>query len=90
WSHDLLSPDQQILFRRLGVFVGGCTLGAAERVCGALGEIGLDVLNGVAALVDQSLVQQGEGSDGESRFSMLEWRQSRISSRRSAAVGYGG
>src|SRR5215204_1283086 len=72
WSHDLLSPDQQILFRRLGVFVGGCTLGAAERVCGALGDVGLNVLNGVAALVDQSLVQQGESSDGEPRFAMLE------------------
>jgi predicted ATPase/transcriptional regulator with XRE-family HTH domain len=72
WSHDLLSTDEQILFRRLGVFVGGCTLMAAERVCDATGDLSLDVLDGVAALVDQSLVQQGEGSDGESRFSMLE------------------
>ena len=72
WSHDLLSAEEQILFRRLGVFVGGCTLGAAEWVCSASGDLGLDVLDGVAALVDQSLVQQGEGSDGESRFTMLE------------------
>ena len=72
WSHDLLSAEEQILFRRLGVFVGGCTLAAAERVCGASGDLGLDILDGVAALVDQSLVQQGEGSDGEPRFAMLE------------------
>jgi predicted ATPase/transcriptional regulator with XRE-family HTH domain len=72
WSHDLLSAEEQILFRRLGVFVGGCTLAAAERVCGASGDLGVDVLDGFAALVDQSLVQQGEGSDGEPRFAMLE------------------
>ena len=72
WSHDLLAAEEQILFRRLGVFVDGWTLGAAERVCGASDDLGLDVLDGVAALVDQSLVQQGEGSDGESRFTMLE------------------
>ncbi|HYN87825.1 MAG TPA: tetratricopeptide repeat protein, partial [Ardenticatenaceae bacterium] len=72
WSHDLLSTQEQILFRRLGIFVGGCTLGAAERVCSASSDLGLDVLDGVASLVRQSLVQQGEGSDGESRFTMLE------------------
>jgi predicted ATPase/transcriptional regulator with XRE-family HTH domain len=72
WSHDLLSAEEQLLFRRLGVFVGGCTLAAAERVCGASGDFSLDVLDGVAALVDQSLVQQGESSDGEPRFAMLE------------------
>jgi predicted ATPase/transcriptional regulator with XRE-family HTH domain len=72
WSHDLLSAEEQILFRRLGVFVSGCTLAAAERVCGASGDLGVDVLDGFAALVDQSLVQQGEGSDGEPRFAMLE------------------
>ena len=72
WSHDLLSTEEQILFRRLGVFVGGCTLAAAERVYDASGDLSLDVLDGFAALVDQSLVQQGEGSDGEPRFAMLE------------------
>jgi predicted ATPase/transcriptional regulator with XRE-family HTH domain len=72
WSHDLLSPQERVLFRRLGVFVGGCTLGAAERVCEVTGDVGLDVLDGIASLVDQSLVQQGESATGEPRFVMLE------------------
>jgi predicted ATPase/transcriptional regulator with XRE-family HTH domain len=72
WSHDLLSAEEQVLFRRLGVFVGGCTLTAAERVCDASGDLSLDVLDGVGALVGQSLVQQGEGFDAEPRFVMLE------------------
>jgi predicted ATPase/DNA-binding XRE family transcriptional regulator len=72
WSHDLLSAEEQVLFRRLGVFVGGCTLTAAERVCDASGDLGLDVLDGVGALIDQSLVQQSEGFDAEPRFVMLE------------------
>ncbi len=72
WSHDLLSAEEQVLFRRLGVFVGGCTLTAAERVCDACGDLGLDVLDVVSALIDQSLVQQSEGFDAEPRFVMLE------------------
>jgi predicted ATPase/transcriptional regulator with XRE-family HTH domain len=72
WSHDLLSPEERILFRRLGVFVGGCTLAAAERVCDAPGNLGLDPLDGITALVNQSLVQQREGTDAEPRFVMLE------------------
>lgn len=68
WSYDLLAPDEQILFRRLGVFVGGCTLEAAEVVAG---EGGLDVFTGLAALVDASLLQQDEVG-GEPRFRMLE------------------
>ncbi len=72
WSHDLLSSEERVLFRRLGVFVGGCTLAAAERVCDDTGDLGLDVLDGVAALVDQSLIQQRDGIDSESRFVMFE------------------
>ncbi len=65
WSHDLLTPDEHMLFRRLSVFVGGCTLEAAEAVCGA-------VLDGLASLVDKSLLRQEEQADGEPRFTMLE------------------
>ncbi len=34
WSHDLLSPEEQVAFRRLAVFVGGCTVEAAEAISG--------------------------------------------------------
>jgi predicted ATPase/transcriptional regulator with XRE-family HTH domain len=74
WSYDLLSAPEQVLFRRLSVFVGGFTLAAAEAVCARPDSIGLDVLDGVTALVDKSLVRQEDEPDpaGEPRFGMLE------------------
>jgi predicted ATPase/class 3 adenylate cyclase len=50
WSHDLLSPEEQRLFRRLAVFAGGCTFDAAEEVCGA----DVDTLQ---SLVEKSLLR---------------------------------
>ena len=72
WSHDLLSAEEQQLFRRLTVFVGGCTLEAAEAVCRPEDGPEIDVLDGLAALVDKSLLRQTEGVAGEPRFGMLE------------------
>jgi predicted ATPase/class 3 adenylate cyclase/DNA-binding CsgD family transcriptional regulator len=72
WSYQLLDADGQRLFARLGVFVGGCTLEAAEAVCTMEEDLGADVLEGLGALVDQSLVRQNQGLDGEPRFTMLE------------------
>jgi predicted ATPase/class 3 adenylate cyclase len=72
WSHDLLDPDEQRLFRRLGVFVGGFTLDAAEAVCDVQGDLGIDVLDGLESLVSKSLVKQQAGATGDARFSMLE------------------
>lgn len=72
WSHDLLNAAEQRLFRRLSVFVAGCTLEAAEAVCNTKNDLGLDLLDGMASIVDQSLVQQIEQAGGESRFVMLE------------------
>ena len=69
WSHGLLDSGEKTLFRRLGVFVGGCSLEAAETVCSTPGD--LDVLGGLEGLVDQNLVQQAE-TGGEPRFAMLE------------------
>ncbi len=72
WSFDLLSPAEQRLFRRLSVFVGGCTLESAEAVCDTKGDLDLDLLDGMASMVDKSLLQQAEQANGESRFAMLE------------------
>src|SRR6266511_1316855 len=72
WSYELLDAGEQTLFRRLGVFVGGCTLAAAEAACNASGDLPLDVLNGLATLVDTSLLRREEGRDGEPRFVTLE------------------
>ena len=72
WSYELLDAGEQTLFRRLGVFVGGCTLEAARSVCDTMEDLGIDVLEGVTALLDNSLLQRGEGADGQSRFTMLE------------------
>jgi predicted ATPase len=72
WSYDMLNEAEQKLFRRLSVFVGGCTLEAVESVCDTKQDLGLDVLDGMASMVDKSLVRQIEQLDGEPRFVMLE------------------
>jgi predicted ATPase len=72
WSHDLLSPAEQKLFRRLSVFVGGCNLEGVEAVCDTIGDLDLGLLDGMASMVDKSLVRQVEQARGESRFVMLE------------------
>ncbi len=72
WSYDLLSPAEQKLFRRLSVFAGGCTLEAAEAVCNTLEDLGVDVLDGVTSLVDNSLLVQRASEERELRFLMLE------------------
>src|SRR5579864_4407160 len=58
WSYDLLTKEEQRLFRWLSVFVGGCTLEAAEAVCQIDGEQGMQLLEGVTSLLDKSLLQQ--------------------------------
>jgi predicted ATPase/class 3 adenylate cyclase len=61
WSHDLLAPEEQTLFRRLGVFAGGATLETIETICDA-------ELDTLASLVDKSLVRLRDGD----RYWMLE------------------
>ena len=71
WSHDLLSDDERMLFRRLSVFAGGFTLDAAETVCGGDGIDTLAVLDVLTQLVDKSLVIVDDHDD-EVRYRFLE------------------
>jgi len=71
WSYELLSPAEQRLFSRLGVFVGGWTFESAEAVCDARQDLGLDVFEGIASLVEKSLVRSLDTAQGEPRFIML-------------------
>src|SRR6185437_11702213 len=72
WSYELLSVEEQHLFCRLAIFVGGCTLDAAEAVCTVSGAGRLNVLDGVGSLIDQSLLQHIDQEGHESRLLMLE------------------
>jgi predicted ATPase/DNA-binding XRE family transcriptional regulator len=76
WSYDIMDPSMQTLFARLSVFVGSWTLDAAEAVCVAPTVPGVDVEEGLARLVNKSLVQQvtlqEESLDTTPRFMMLE------------------
>ena len=69
WSHELLDPGAQAVFRRLAVFVAGCTLESAEAV-GGLGMPDADVVPHLTTLVDHSLVRR-EAVGGQSRYRML-------------------
>src|SRR5262249_25602162 len=74
WSYDLLTPEQQRLFRWLGVFAGGWSLDLAEAVCAEPLE-SQSVLDSLAALVEHSLVQvqvQQDDAMSASRFRLLE------------------
>jgi predicted ATPase len=75
WSYNLLAADEQTLFRRLAVFAGGFTLEAVYAVCamreGPVGPAPFAMLDGLATLVDNNLVQQKEVK-GELRFRLLE------------------
>ncbi len=74
WSYQLLDADEQRLFQRLSIFAGGCTLEAIEAVCTALdtNSASGQVFDGVASLIDKSLLQQTEQEGGEPRLTMLE------------------
>ena len=80
WSHDLLTLEEQVLFRRLAVFAGGCTFDAAAAIAAA-GTGGRQdealILETLAGLVDQSLLRLDESAlpegPGEARFASTRW-----------------
>lgn len=71
WSHDSLTPEEQLAFRRLSVFVRGFTLDAADQVIGVSTHEGVDLVDTIGALVSRSLIHRVESCDGEPRFDML-------------------
>ena len=72
WSYNLLDATEQQLFRRLSVFVGSYTLEAVEALCGAFADGAEQALDGVASLIDKSLLLQIEQEGEEPRLVMLE------------------
>ena len=71
WSHDLLEPDERMLFRRLAVFAGGFELAAVETVCTGDGLEVADSADVLARLVEKSLVTVDDGGR-ERRYRLLE------------------
>jgi predicted ATPase len=71
WSHDLLSDEERVLFRRLGVFAGGFTLDSAEEVCADDRLDRYAILDLLTALVDKSLVLTVDRGPAV-RYGMLE------------------
>jgi len=72
WSYNLLSTSERRLFHRIAVFVGGCTLEAAEAVATGNGINEDDVLHLLYGLVNKSLVVAKSNDDGPLRYRMLE------------------
>ncbi|HEY0753739.1 MAG TPA: tetratricopeptide repeat protein [Ktedonobacteraceae bacterium] len=73
WSYDLLSTEEQLVFRLLAVFVRGCTLESAEFVYATLYQNRIDMLAVITSLMNKSLLHQVERVDtGEIRLTMLE------------------
>ncbi len=70
WSYGLLQDEEQILFRRLGVFHGGFTLESVGDIC--LDDLTLDAVDGLASLVEKSLIYVEDNLSGEPRFYVLE------------------
>ncbi len=71
WSYELLTTEEQRVFRRLSIFVGGCTLEAAEAVCATPGEGSAPFIEVIESLLDKSLLQQEKRKRSESRLLML-------------------
>ena len=79
WSHDLLSEQERMAFRRMGVFGGGRTIEALEKVCSGDGIEEFEVLDLLEQLVDKSLITVERDAFGNSRYTMIEsvWHYSR-------------
>jgi non-specific serine/threonine protein kinase len=71
WSYELLTEEEQRLFRWLSVFVGGFNLDAAEAIAAA-SDLGGELLGRIVVLIDHSLLRKQTEPDGRARYTMLE------------------
>ncbi|MCU1348698.1 MAG: transcriptional activator domain protein, partial [Acidobacteria bacterium] len=72
WSHDLLEPDERMLFRRLAIFAGGFELEAVEDVCAGDDLDAARIADALGRLAEKSLVAVDDGSSRELRYRLLE------------------
>jgi predicted ATPase/class 3 adenylate cyclase len=72
WSYELLADSERILFRRFSALRGGSTVEAAAAVCDGDGKLGIDILEGLSALVDNSLAHTIDTTADDVRFGMLQ------------------
>ena len=72
WSYGLLTSAEQMLFRRMAVLAGGCTLESVEAVCNAQRDLEVGVVEGILSLVKKNLIQREVERNEESRFTMLQ------------------
>ena len=72
WSYNLLAREEQQMFRRLAVFVGGARKDAVEAICNPDGSLGINTMDALRSLIDKSLLRQVSGADRDHRFTMLE------------------
>jgi len=70
WSYQLLGTEERVLFNRMGVFRGGCTLEAVEQICGF--GLSIPVLDALEGLVNKSILKQERWESGQVRFTYLE------------------
>jgi len=71
WSYDLLAPQEQMLFSRVGIFAGGFSLNAATAVCSGEDLDDIDILDLLSSLIDKSLVVADTAGEQE-RYHLLE------------------
>ena len=71
WSYDLLREPEQRLLERLSVFAGHFAVDQAEAVCGPVGDLGIEALDGLSALAEHSLVQPAAVALSGARFRLL-------------------
>ena len=82
WSHDLLTPAEQVIFRRLAVLADEWSPEVAQAIADPDRTLGIDVLDGLASLVDKSLLRVIDAPGGEVRFArhafVREFAQERL------------